>query len=104
MNSSVIIVGIIFLIGIGLVLYKYSHRKSLHDNVDQLKNVIGMIYAERETDLITQNKLIKGLKVHLGINEKMALKLIGKARHENLVEPDLSDIHKSGKIRYKKNF
>lgn len=102
--STVIIAGIIFLIGIGLVIYKYVHRMSLHNDVDQLKQVIEMVYKERESEVISQNRLIQGLKLHLGINEKMALKLIGKARHENLVVSDLSDINKSGKIKYKKNF
>ncbi len=104
MNGTLIIVCIVFLIGIGLVFYKYSHRKSLHDNVEQLRKVIALTFEEAEKPVISQNRLIKGLKQHLGINEKMALKLIGKARHENLIEVEATDLKKLGKIQYKKTF
>ncbi|MBQ7421866.1 MAG: DUF3149 domain-containing protein [Prevotella sp.] len=104
MYSTFIIIGIVFLIGIALVFYKYHHRKSLHDNVDQLKQVITMIFDEAEKPVISHNRLIKGLKHHLGINEKMALKLIGKARHEDLLEVETTELKKLGKLQYKKNF
>lgn len=102
-HQSLLIFGIIFLIGIVLVIYKYSHRKDLHDNVEQLKRVITRTFEEAETPVISQNKLIKGLKHYLGVNEKMALKLIGKARHEDLIDVDNID-SKKGKIEYKKTF
>jgi hypothetical protein len=104
MYSSVIITVIVFAIGFGLVLYKYLHRRGLHENVEQLKQVIDMTFQEAEKPVISQNRLIKGLKHHLGINEKMALKLIGKARHENLIEVETTDLKKFGKIGYRKNF
>ena len=63
-----------------------------------------MTFQEAEKPVISQNRLIKGLKHHLGINEKMALKLIGKARHENLIEVETTDLKKFGKIGYRKNF
>lgn len=104
MYSSVIITVIVFAIGFGLVFYKYLHRRELHENVEQLKQVIDMTFQEAEKPIISQNRLIKGLKHHLGINEKMALKLIGKARHENLIEVETTDLKKFGKIGYRKNF
>lgn len=104
MNSSIIIVGVIFLIGIALVIYKHTHRMNLHENVDQLKEVITHIFEEKGEATVTQNRLIKGLKQHLGVNEKMALKLIGKARRENLIELNTLHNEKIGKSTYKKNF
>lgn len=104
MNSSIIILGIVFLIGIALVIYKHNHRMNLHENVDQLKDVISQIFEEKGEQTITQNRLIKGLKHHLGVNEKMALKLIGKARREELIELAQLNSEKLGKSTYKKTF
>ncbi len=104
MTQTLIIFGIVFLVGILLVFYKYQHRQKLHDNVDQLKSVIRQIFEEAEKPAISQNRLIKGLKQHLGINEKMALKLIGKARHEDLIEIESLDFKKMGKMQYRKKF
>lgn len=101
MTKALIIFGVVFLIGILLVVYKYQHRRGLHDNVDQLKDVINKIFQEAETPTISQNRLIKGLKLNLGINEKMALKLIGKARREELIELDEFNNEKIGKSRYR---
>jgi hypothetical protein len=61
---------------------------SLHNNVDQLNSVIKTIFKEADKTSISQNRLIKGLKQHMGVNEKMALKLIGKARMEGLIKSD----------------
>jgi len=83
-----LIFGIILIIGIALVYYKYTHRMSLHNNVDQLNSVIKTIFKEADKTSISQNRLIKGLKQHMGVNEKMALKLIGKARMEGLIKSD----------------
>lgn len=104
MNTSIYIIGVVFLIGIALVVYKFSHRMNLHENVDQLKYVITKIFEETDTPTITQNRLIKGLKHHLGVNEKMALKLIGKARREDLIDLDTLHSEKLGKSTYKKTF
>lgn len=101
MNSSIIIVGAVFLIGIALVIYKHNHRMNLHEDVDQLRDVIAQIFKEKGEDAVTQNRLIKGLKQHLGVNEKMALKLIGKARREELIELDKLNSEKIGKSTYK---
>lgn len=104
MTKAFIIFGVVFLIGVLLVVYKYQHRRGLHNNVDQLKKVIDQIFEEADAPTVSQNRLIKGLKQQLGINEKMALKLIGKARHENLLEIESTDFKKIGKIQYKKAF
>ncbi len=88
MSNSMLIFGIILIIGIALVYYKYTHRMSLHNNVDQLNSVIKTIFKEADKTSISQNRLIKGLKQHMGVNEKMALKLIGKARMEGLIKSD----------------
>lgn len=101
MSTSIIFVGVIFLIGIALVIYKHKHRMSLHENVDQLKNVIEQIFEEKGEDTVSQNRLIKGFKQHLEVNEKMALKLIGKARRENIIEMDNFNSEKLGKSTYK---
>lgn len=104
MHNTLIIICVIFLIGIALVFYKYHHRKSIHDNVEQLKRVISLTFEEAGKPVISQNRLIKGLKHHLGINEKMALKLIAKARHEDLIEADSTNISQKGVMEYKKAF
>jgi len=104
MHRTLIVFSIVFLIGIVLVLYKYHHRKSLHDNVEQLKKVIAMTFTEAGKPVISKNRLIKGLKHHLGINEKMALKLIAKARHEDLIETDKEKLKQSGIVEYRKTF
>ena len=83
-----LIFGFILIVGIALVYYKYTHRMSLHNNVDQLNSVIKTIFKEADKASISQNRLIKGLKQHMGVNEKMALKLIGKARMEGLIKSD----------------
>lgn len=88
MSNSMLIFGIILIVGIALVYYKYTHRMSLHNNVDQLNSVIKTIFKEADKISISQNRLIKGLKQHMGVNEKMALKLIGKARMEGLIKSD----------------
>ncbi len=88
MSNSMLIFGIILIVGIALVYYKYTHRMSLHNNVDQLNSVIKTIFKEADKTSISQNRLIKGLKQHMGVNEKMALKLIGKARMEGLIKSD----------------
>lgn len=101
MNTSILIISAVFLIGIALVIYKHQHRMSLHENVDQLRSTIKLILKENGEDAISQNRLIKGLKYHLGVNEKMALKLIGKARREGLIELEKLNSEKIGKSTYK---
>lgn len=106
MNETVIFAGIIFLIGVLLVIYKYNHRRNLHNNVEQLKHVIDLIFqeaeAEKDKTVISQNRLIKGLKQHLEVNEKTALKLVGKARIEGFIEIDSLDVKHFGKIQFKR--
>ena len=85
---SLLIFGLICLLGLCLVFYKYNHRAHLHDNVDQLREVIQQIFKDANKTPISQNRLIKGLKQHLHVNEKMALRLIGKARMENIIKVD----------------
>lgn len=104
MNHTVLIVGIVFLIGIGLAIYKFKHRLNLHNDVEQLKTTIDLIYKDADKPVISQNRLIKGLKQHLEVNEKTALKLIGKARHEHFIEMESLDFEKFGKIQFKKAF
>lgn len=104
MNNALIFFGVILLLGLCLVFYKYSHRNSLHENVDQLRKVIDIAFKEAEKPVISQNRLIKELKHHLGVNEKMALRLIGKARHENLLEVDHEQLKEKDKVYFKKTF
>ena len=101
MHNTILLMGIIFLIGIGLVSYKYLHRKGLHDNVDQIKRVVKATVQEAGKEEISQNRLIKGLKQHLGVNEKMALKLIGKAKREGVIETSKIDADGKGGILYR---
>jgi len=88
MNNPMLFFGIILVVGIILVGYKYAHRMGLHNNVEQLRSVIQTVFKEANKTPISQNRLIKGLKQHLGVNEKMALKLIGKARMEGIINSD----------------
>lgn len=92
MSNTLVFCTIVLAIGICLVIYKYNHRQGLHNNVDQLKEVIALTFKEADKSPISQNRLIKGLKTHLGVNEKMALKLIGKARQENLIKVTGTDV------------
>ena len=104
MNHTLLIVGIVFLIGICLAIYKFRHRMNLHNDVEQLKTTIALIFKDADKPEISQNRLIKGLKQHLEVNEKTALKLIGKARHEHFIEMVSLDFEKFGKIQFKKGF
>jgi len=86
MNPAMLIVAIVFIIGIALLYYRYIHRKKLHDNVEELQEVICLIFKEANKTPISQNRLIKGIKEHFDVNEKMALRLIGKARQEKIIK------------------
>ena len=85
MNPTMLIAAIVFLVGIALLFYRYIHRKKLHDNVEELQEVICLVFKEANKSPISQNRLIKGIKEHFDVNEKMALRLIGKARQENII-------------------
>lgn len=91
-HNTIVLLFVVLVIGLTLVFYKYNHRARLHDNTDQLAVVIKRIFNEAGKSPISQNRLIKGLKQHLGVNEKMALKLIGKARRENLINVEGTDV------------
>lgn len=86
MNPTMLIVAIVFFVGIALLCYRYAHRKKLHDNVEELQEVICLIFKEANKTPISQNRLIKGIKEHFDVNEKMALRLIGKARQEKIIK------------------
>ena len=92
MNQSFLLLIVVCVIGLTLVFYKYNHRTRLHDNVEQLAVVIKRIFKDADKSPISQNRLIKGLKQHLGVNEKMALKLIGKARRENIINVNGTEV------------
>ena len=92
MNNTTLIFGIILLIGLAMVFYKYTHRMGLHNNVEQLETVVRQIFKEADKPVISQNRLIKGLKQHMGVNEKMALKLIGRARMEGFLKGDSENV------------
>lgn len=104
MHRTVLIFCVIALIGIMLVMYKHYHRMRLHNDVEQLKKVIALTFKEADKPIISKNRLIKGLKYHLGVNEKMALKLIAKARQEDLIELNRDTLKSSGTVEYSKAF
>lgn len=104
MSKQLILFVIIAIIGVLLVAYKHYHRMKLHDNVEQLKKVIDLVFKEADKQFISKNRLIKGLKHHLGVNEKMALKLIAKARQENLIELNRDRLQKDSTVEYSKAF
>ena len=85
-------------------MYKHYHRMRLHNDVEQLKKVIALTFKEADKPIISKNRLIKGLKYHLGVNEKMALKLIAKARQEDLIELNRDTLKSSGTVEYSKAF
>lgn len=68
MHRTVLIFGVIALIGIMLVMYKHYHRMRLHNDVEQLKKVIALTFKEADKPIISKNRLIKGLKYHLGLS------------------------------------
>ena len=104
MHRTVLIFGVIALIGIMIVIYKHYHRITLPNDVEQLKKVIALTFKEADKPIISKNRLIKGLKYHLGVNEKMALKLIAKARQEDLIELNRDTLKSSGTVEYSKAF
>lgn len=83
---------VVFVLGLCLLFYKHHHRMSLHNNVEQLQKVIERIFQQADKPVISQNRLIRGLKENLGVNEKMALKLIGQARKENFIVIDGTNV------------
>lgn len=95
MNNLTLILAVVFVIGIGLMFVKYYHRVGLHNNVEQLREVTDLIFKEADKSPISQNRYIKGLKQHLHVNEKMALKLIGKARMENIIHVEGKNVTKA---------
>lgn len=92
MHNTLIILGLVLIIGICLAIYKHNHHRNLHDNVEQLNAVLQSIFAEDGKDVISQNRLIRGLKEHMGVSEKVAYHLIGKARKEHLLTIDESGV------------
>lgn len=95
MNNLELILGIVFVIGVILMFVKYHHRVGLHNNVEQLREVTDLIFEEAAKSPISQNRYIRGLKEHLHVNEKMALKLIGKARMENIIRVEGKEVTKA---------
>ena len=82
----------------------YEFTFDLPRYVEQLKKVIALTFKEADKPIISKNRLIKGLKYHLGVNEKMALKLIAKARQEDLIELNRDTLKSSGTVEYSKAF
>ena len=95
MNNLALILGIVFVIGVILMFVKYQHRMGIFNNVEQLRQVTDEIFEEAAKSPISQNRYIRGLKEHLHVNEKMALKLIGRARMENIIRVEGKDVVKA---------
>lgn len=84
--KGIIIIVLVVLVVLFLVLYKHYGRMRLHNDVEHLDTVTKHIFQQAKKPVISQNRFIRGLKENLGVNEKMALKLIGQARKENLIK------------------
>ena len=95
MNNLALILGIVFVIGVILMFVKYQHRMGIFNNVEQLRQVTDEIFEEAAKSPISKNRYIRGLKEHLHVNEKMALKLIGRARMENIIRVEGKDVVKA---------
>ena len=95
MNNLALILGVVFVIGVILMFVKYQHRMGIFNNVEQLRQVTDEIFEEAAKSPISQNRYIRGLKEHLHVNEKMALKLIGRARMENIIRVEGKDVVKA---------
>ena len=54
-----------------------------------------VVAAAGDVVVLSQNRYIRGLKEHLHVNEKMALKLIGKARMENIIRVEGKEVTKA---------
>ena len=83
--KGIIIVAAIILVVVFLIFYKHQGRMRLHNDVAHLDRVAKRIFEQAEKPVVSQNRFIRGLKENLGVNEKMALKLIGQAQKENII-------------------
>ena len=87
-NTPLIIIILVFAIGICLFLYKHSHHRALATDGEKLGTTIRVIFQEAGRSPISQNRLIRGLKEHFHVNEKVALVLISRVRREGIIKVD----------------
>ena len=89
--KGIIIVVLVVLVALFMLFYKHQTRMRLHNDVEHLDAVVKHIFEQAKKPTVSQNRFIRGLKENLGVNEKMALKLIGQARKENLIKVEQSE-------------
>ena len=84
MNQFLLLI-IVIVCGCALICYRYfSHRKN-YDNSEKLALIVKKAFENAAKSPISQNRLIKEIKLQTGVNEKTALLLVGKAKKENLI-------------------
>ena len=84
--KGIIIIVLVVLVALFMLFSKHFTRMRLHNDVEHLDAVVKHIFEHAKKPVVSQNRFIRGLKENLGVNEKMALKLIGQARKENLIK------------------
>ena len=84
--KGLLIVLAVVLVVLLLIFYKHFGLMCLHTDVENLDRVVKTIFEQAEKPVVSQNRFIRGLKDNLGVNEKMALKLIGQARNAHLIK------------------
>ncbi len=92
LNTPLLIIFFVFAVGICLFLYKYSHHHSLGADEAKLRQTIELIFKEAGRTPISQNRLIRGLKEHFHVNEKVALTLVSRARQAGIINVKDTDV------------
>ena len=86
MNNTVIIFAIVIVIAIALLAYRHFHHHDMHENVDKLRTVIGQIFKEAGKEELPRRDFLQAMKSHFGVNEKVVLMLVGRAKQENIIK------------------
>lgn len=89
--KGIIIIVLVVLVALFMLFSKHFTRMRLHNDVEHLDAVVKHIFEQAKKPVVSQNRFIRGLKENLGVNEKMALKLIGQARKENLIKVEQTE-------------
>ncbi len=88
LNTSLVIIILVFAVGICMFFFKHSHHTRIATDGEKLASTIRLIFKEAGRTPISQNRLIRGLKEHFHVNEKVALVLVSRARREAIIKVD----------------
>ena len=92
LNTPLLVIILVFALGICLFLYKHSHHHDIAADEAKLRQTIETIFKEADRTPISQNRLIRGLKEHYHVNEKVALLFVSKARQAGIIRVTGTDV------------